>query len=78
MPRFYFDIYDGNQATIDDTGLELPNLDAARDQAALTLPGIAKDVMPETDRRDFVVVIRDAAKQPVLQAKFSFSVEPLK
>jgi hypothetical protein len=50
MPRYFFDIHDGERFTPDDTGLEFPDGHAARAKAVSTLPDIAgtglRSVMP--------------------------------
>jgi hypothetical protein len=51
MPRFFFDIHDGEKFTPDRQGLDLDSLEAAKK----TLPEIVKDEMPDGDRRDFTV-----------------------
>ena len=51
MPRFYFDIHDGERFTPDDEGLEFPDAQTARDKAVSSLPDIARDVMPDGQKR---------------------------
>lgn len=46
MPRFYFDIEDASGLTVDETGLDLPDLVAAEREAKLTLAEIAYDTIP--------------------------------
>jgi hypothetical protein len=70
MPRYFFDSRDGDKFIPDELGLELPNVEAARDQAALALAEIAKDVLPGSTRREIVIVVRDGA--PVLETSLIF------
>ena len=37
MPRFYFDIREGNRLVPDEDGLEFPTVNEARDDASRTL-----------------------------------------
>jgi hypothetical protein len=46
MPRFYFHVLDGS-ATTDETGTELPNIDAAKTEAVKLASGILREVVPE-------------------------------
>jgi hypothetical protein len=75
MPRFFFDIHDGKDFTPDRQGLELENLEAAKDQAKKALPNIVKDKMPDRDRRDFTVDVKNAAGQIVWRVTLSLVVE---
>jgi hypothetical protein len=65
MPRFFFDIHDGEVFTPDREGLELEGLEAAKDEVKNALPDIVKDEMPDGDRRDFTVDVKDVAGQIV-------------
>jgi hypothetical protein len=76
MPRYFFDIHDGARSTTDDTGVELDGLEAARQEAARTLGEIARDILPDGDRHEVVIEVKDEAGQRVLAAKLSVSIEP--
>jgi hypothetical protein len=75
MPRFFFDIHDGEAFTPDGEGLELDDLGAAKAEAKKTLPEIVKDELPDGDRRDFTVDVKDAAGQIVWRVTLSLVVE---
>ena len=75
MPRFFFDIHDGEVFTPDREGLELEGLEAAKAEAKNALPDIVKDEMPVGDRRDFTVDVKNAAGQIVWRVTLSLVVE---
>ena len=75
MPRFFFDIHDGEAFTPDRQGLDLDGLEAAKDEAKKALPEIVKDDMPDGDRRDFTVDVKDVAGQIVWRVTLSLVVE---
>jgi hypothetical protein len=75
MPRFFFDIHDGEDFTPDREGVELEGLAAAKEEAKKTLSDIVKDEMPEGDRRDFTVDVKNAAGQIVWRVTLSLVVE---
>jgi hypothetical protein len=75
VPRFFFDIHDGEDFTPDREGLDLDDLEAAKAEAKRTLPEIVKDEMPDGDRRDFTVDVKDAAGQIVWWVTLSLVVE---
>ncbi len=77
MPRYFFDTHDGDHFTPDHDGVELESIEAAKDEAKKTLPDIVKDEMPDGDRRDFVVMVKDEAGQNVLRVTLSLVVECL-
>ncbi|MET4442831.1 hypothetical protein ABIB75_001092 [Bradyrhizobium sp. GM2.2] len=76
MPRYYFDVRDNDELTRDDDGLELPSLARARDEASLTLVGIAKDVLPRSEARTLAIEVRTASG-PVLRTFLHFKAEEL-
>jgi hypothetical protein len=75
MPRFFFDIHDGEKFTPDRQGVELDGLEAAKAEAKKTLCEIVKDEMPNGDRRDFTVDVKSAAGQIVWRVTLSLVVE---
>jgi hypothetical protein len=72
MPRYFFDIDDGEIVTEDDEGLEVDGLAMARDRAIAVLPNIARDVLPDGDRRTFIVTVRNTDGANVFQATLVF------
>jgi hypothetical protein len=75
MPRFFFDIHDGENFTPDRQGLDLADLKAAKAEAKKALPDIMKDEMPERDRRDFTVDVKDVAGAIVWRVTLSLTIE---
>jgi len=75
MPRFFFDIHDGEKFTPDRQGLDLDDLEAAKAEAKKTLSEIVKDEMPDGNRRDFTVDVKDVAGQIVWRVTLSLVVE---
>ena len=71
MPLYFFNTRDGDIFIEDDVGLELPDLDAVKIQAALSLAEFARDVIPGSDRRVLIVEVRDE-HGPVLEARLTF------
>jgi hypothetical protein len=71
MAIFYFDTRDDDTFTQDDEGVDLPDLEAAKAQAALSLAELAKDVLPGADRRGLAVEVRDQSG-PLLKAYMRF------
>ena len=59
----------------DRIGLELEGLEAAKEVAKKTLPDIVKDNLPDGDRRDFTVDVKDVAGQIVWRITLSLVVE---
>jgi hypothetical protein len=57
MQRYYFDTYEDGQVIADEVGVELEGIDAARREAAVTLPAIMQDAprMGQDTRITFVV-----------------------
>jgi hypothetical protein len=78
MPRYYFDLLDGDVLAPDEEGLLLPNLQAAQAEATRSLADMARDAVENLaatpDKRDMAIEVRDAAG-PVMQVKFTFEIE---
>jgi hypothetical protein len=75
MPRYFFDIADGDESGTDGEGLEFLNLEAARANALAALGEIARDELPDGDRRDFGISIRDDGGKVLLKATLVLRVE---
>ena len=66
MPRFYFDVLDGEASTRDDTGVELPSLDAAEDEAVRAIVEIGQDSLPKRRGAELALHVRDERGRPAL------------
>ena len=77
MPRYFFDTYDGDHFTPDYAGVELEDLEAAKAEAKKALPDIVRGEMPDGDRRDFVVVVKDEVGHEFLRVTLSLVIERL-
>ena len=71
MPLYFFDTRDNDVFLEDDIGLELSDLEAVKEQAALSLAELARDVLPGSIKRTLTVEVRDE-RQPVMMAKLLF------
>lgn len=78
MPRYYFDIRDGESFIPDDEGLEFPSLEEARKHAAIALADMARDIMPNGTKHEIAIEVRDEAKEPLLQTILRFEVRRLR
>ena len=77
MPRYFFDIDDGEHRTRDDDGCEYAGLQEARDAAARALPDIVRDVVSDGSGQDFVAAatIRDVDGQVLFRTTLSLTTE---
>jgi hypothetical protein len=75
MPRFYFDTADTGQTTLDDEGLDLSTIEEARHMALRALADLAKDELPNVERRDFTITVRDDTGKALLAAILSLRLE---
>lgn len=72
MPRYFFDCREDGQSFRDDEGVELVNLDAAKEVAARTLAEIARDVLPGSSGRSLGMDVRDDNDQIMLTTELTF------
>ena len=70
MPRYFFDTMDSGRLICDESGIELPSIQAARAEAARSLADIALDMSPN-DRREVVVEVSDEEGAPSSGPLFS-------
>ena len=59
MPQYFINTDDGDQLHLDDTGHDLPDAEAARAATLDALPDMARDKMPDGDRRTIIATARD-------------------
>jgi hypothetical protein len=71
MRTYYFDTRDDDHLIKDDVGLEFPDLESVKTQAALSLAELARDALPGSAKRKLAVEVRDET-QPVLVATLTF------
>ena len=77
MPRYYFDIRDGDALFPDGEGMELDDQRAAEIEAAQALAGLAKDLSPLDERHDMAIEVR-SNEGLIFQAALIFEARRLK
>jgi hypothetical protein len=74
MPRYFFDIRDGDEVYFDEEGLDLPDLRAAEVEAAESLAHMARDKLPtKGDRHQMAIEVR-TPDGPLFRAAFIFEI----
>jgi hypothetical protein len=76
MALYVFDTRDNDDFIEDDVGIEFPHLDAVKQQAALSLAELARDVLPGRIRPNLAAEVRDE-RQAVMSAKLVFEAAML-
>jgi hypothetical protein len=76
MAVYYFDIRDGDAFVVDEEGMDLRDVQAAQNEAARSLVGIAWDAMKsaEGQAQQMAIEVRDV-HGPVLEVKFEFVIK---
>lgn len=59
MPHYFIDTYDTGRELADKEGYDVADAEAARRLALASLPDLARDEIPDGDRRTFGVRVRD-------------------
>jgi hypothetical protein len=77
MPRYYFDLVDGDTRAVDEEGLELKDLRAVQAEAAKSLADMAREALDSTTTMasHYMAIEVRADTGPVMQVKFTFEVE---
>jgi len=78
VPVFFFDTDDGQTTFRDDVGTELPDQEAARDEASHALAELAKEYLPGgAPQKNITMWVRDQNGEAVMQLALSFAVKAL-
>ncbi|MBJ3785498.1 DUF6894 family protein [Devosia sediminis] len=73
MPRYYFDIHDGERLAVDHVGTELDDLSSARDEATRTLSEIGAEEIPrDGPHREFAIAVRDDSGNVLFELRLTF------
>lgn len=75
MPRYFIDSDDNDVLHIDEDGLDLPDDEAARCHAQDALPDMAREHLPDGNRRTFVVAVRNAEGEVIYRATLALRGE---
>ncbi len=75
MPRFYFDVREGQLFVHDQDGLEFPSLDEAEQEAIEAAASIGKDRLPRGDTRAVTVEVRNERRQRVLTVTLALDIK---
>lgn len=76
MPRYFFDIHDGDGPQVDKAGVVLVDDDAARDEATVTIAELGKELLPQDgSRRVLTIRVRREDGTPLLNVRLDFSIE---
>jgi hypothetical protein len=73
MPRYFFDTYDGNHASLDEEGVECGSRQQIQDCAIDALPDIARDELPDGLEQLFWVKVRDESGRLVFEASLTLT-----
>lgn len=73
MTRFFFDTIENGKLTRDQSGTELPNLDAARREATRTAGEIIRCSSVHDPVQDLLMTIRDQDQFVVAQCSFGMA-----
>jgi hypothetical protein len=66
MPRYYFDVRDGDDMFVDDDGMDLPDMDTAIGEARRALADMVRDSLRSEGAESVSIAIRDGAEGPVI------------
>jgi hypothetical protein len=73
MPRYFFDVINGEGPMRDDEGVDLPDQDAVRREVAMIVTGLARDEVPKEQAVKIVVNVRDETDAKVFVGQLHYS-----
>ena len=76
MHRYYFDWHEGDRLRRDEDGLDLPDLDAVRQEAAQALAERAS-VGATIERRELAITVRDEGGLEIFTTSIVFETKNL-
>ena len=71
MPRFFFDLDEGERVFRDEKGSDLPDIPTAREEAIAVLPDIVRAMVTGRDPKTLTSLIRDDNGQIVFGVKLT-------
>lgn len=78
MPRYFFDVHDGQRLTVDTVGTELPDHAVAHDEATRTLSEIGAEEIPgDGPHREFSITVRDDSRLVLFELRLTFNSRSL-
>ena len=75
--RYYFDTWDNDTSFVDKDGVDLPSLDAVKQEVAATLGGMARNALYSSGNRVLTIDVRDQDGRAVLESNLIFEVREL-
>jgi hypothetical protein len=75
MPRFYFDVREGQLFVEDRDGLEFPDIDTAEQEEIQAAASIGKERLPRGDTRDVTVEVRNERRQRVVTVRVELHID---
>ena len=74
MPRFYFDLREGEDLALDEVGLECDSLEVAEHEAIQAAAEVRRYRLPEGDLRTVTIELRNEQRRRVLAVTISVEV----
>ena len=71
MPRYFFNVHDGQDVAPDMDGCELPDLAAVRVEAVRASGEVLRDDASRWTGQEWVMIVADQTGAPVLTLSFS-------
>ncbi|MCJ2035482.1 DUF6894 family protein [Methylobacterium sp. J-068] len=75
MSRYYIDLHDGSHFVKDEVGFELTDESAVRGKLVRIMAKIAQEFSAETERQDYLAIVRDEAAVVLYRAHLSLDVQ---
>ena len=75
MPRLYFDAVVNGKTAYDDVGVELANLETAREKALRTAGEVAREATARGELADIAVKVRVGGVEPIAVARLSMEMK---
>lgn len=75
MPRFFIDLHDGANFVKDKVGFELSDEAAVRTKLVRIMAKIAQEFSIETERQDYLAIVRGEDAQVLYRAHLSLDIE---
>ena len=66
MPRYFFDVRDGDGTFVDDLGVVLPDMETAKREARKALSDMVRDALRQDAAEALSIAIRDGMDGPVV------------
>lgn len=72
MPRYFFDFWENGNLIADDEGSDVPDFEAAKDEAVVDLAELALEILPAGGSHELKLIVRNENGEEMLELSLNY------